>query len=178
MKLQLKNVRLAFPNLFHQDETYGKYGAQFLIDPKNPCIPELEKAIKKVAEDKWGAKAETTLKAIKSGNKCCFYDGDAKADYDGFAGNMALSAGNSIRPTVVNKDRSPVTEADGVVYGGCYVNAIVEIWAQDNQWGKRINASLSGVQFVKDGEAFSGGGVASADDFDDIEEGADAEDFV
>jgi hypothetical protein len=31
-----------------------------------------------------------------------------------------------------------------------------------------------GVQFFKDGDAFSGGGVASPDDFDDISEGADA----
>lgn len=178
MKIKLSNVRLAFPALFEADSEFGKFGAQFIIDPNSPCIKEIEKAIDKVAKDKWGAKSETTLKAIKTGNKCCFYDGDSKADYDGFAGNMALSATNKTRPTLVNKDRSQVTEADGVIYGGCYVNAIVEIWAQDNQYGKRINASLSGVQFVKDGEAFSGGGVASADDFDDIEEGADAEDFV
>lgn len=178
MKIKLSSVRLAFPALFEADSEFGKFGAQFIIDPNAPCIKEIEKAIDKVAKDKWGAKSETTLKAIKSGNKCCFYDGDSKADYDGFAGNMALSATNKKRPTLVNKDRSQVTEADGVIYGGCYVNAIVEIWAQDNQYGKRINASLSGVQFVKDGEAFSGGGVASADDFDDIEEGADAEDFV
>ena len=178
MKLTLKNVRLAFPTLFQADPAFGKFGAQFIIDPKNPCIKQVAKAIEQVAKDKWGAKAETTLKAIKSGNKCCFYDGDSKGDYDGFAGNMALSATNKTRPTTVNKDRSQVTEADGIIYGGCYVNAIVEIWAQDNQYGKRINASLGGVQFVKDGEAFSGGGVASADDFDDIEEGTDAEDFV
>ena len=40
------------------------------------------------------------------------------------------------------------------------MNAIVELWAQDNNYGKRINASLAGVQFAKDGEAFAGGTVA------------------
>jgi hypothetical protein len=48
------------------------------------------------------------------------------------------------------------------------VNASIELWCQDNNYGKRINASLRGVQFLKDGEAFAGGGVANADEFDDL----------
>jgi hypothetical protein len=48
------------------------------------------------------------------------------------------------------------------------VVAIVELWAQDNSWGKRINATLKGVQFYQDGEAFAGGVSASADDFEDL----------
>lgn len=125
-----------------------------------------------------GCQSRQHRQTAKSGNKICFIDGDAKAEYEGFEGNMALSATNRQHPTVVDKDRSPLTEADGVVYAGCYVNAVVEIWAQDNQWGKRINASLKGVQFYADGNAFAGGGVASVDDFEDISEGAEAEEFV
>jgi hypothetical protein len=71
----------------------------------------------------------------------------------------------------LNKDKSPLTEADGVVYSGCYVNGIIDLWAQNNNYGKRINATLLGVQFAGDGEAFSSGGSsASADDFDDIDD--------
>jgi hypothetical protein len=44
----------------------------------------------------------------------------------------------------------------------------VEVWAQDNQHGKRINASLLGVQFVRDGEKLAGGSTATADDFEAI----------
>lgn len=33
-------------------------------------------------------------------------------------------------------------EADGLVYSGCYVNARIELWAQDNANGKRVNAKL------------------------------------
>jgi hypothetical protein len=36
----------------------------------------------------------------------------------------------------------------------------------DNNYGKRINATLLGVQFYRDGDSFVGGGVASVDDFD------------
>jgi len=70
----------------------------------------------------------------------------------------------------LNKDKSPVVEADGVIYSGCYVNAIIDLWAQDNQFGKRINATLLGVQFAYDGDAFaSGGSGVSVDDFDDLD---------
>ena len=51
------------------------------------------------------------------------------------------------------------------------------VYAYDNK-GKGIGFSLGGVQFFKDGDAFTGGGVASTDDFDDISEGADASDLV
>ncbi|MFO6426399.1 ssDNA-binding protein [Escherichia coli] len=65
-------------------------------------------------------------------------------------------------------------------YAGCYVNAWCCISGHRTIiFGKRgLNASLGGVQFLRDGSAFAGGGVASADDFDDISEGADAEALI
>uniref|UniRef100_T1HEF4 Uncharacterized protein n=2 Tax=cellular organisms TaxID=131567 RepID=T1HEF4_RHOPR len=48
----------------------------------------------------------------------------------------------------------------------------------DNNFGKRINASLGGVQFLRDGDAFAGGGVATPDDFENMSEGADAEALI
>ena len=106
------------------------------------------------------------------------YDGDLKATYDGFAGNLYVSARNPIRPLVLNSDKSPLTEADGKPYAGCYVNVSLELWAQDNNYGKRVNATLMGVQFYCDGDAFAGGGVASEDDFDDVSNGATADDLA
>jgi hypothetical protein len=99
----------------------------------------------------------------------CLRDGD-EVEYDGYAGHMTLKASTKKRPLVVNKDKTPLTEQDGVVYSGCYVNGIIDLWAQNNQFGKRINATLLGVQFASDGEAFSSGGSsASVDDFDDLD---------
>ena len=46
------------------------------------------------------------------------------------------------------------------------------LWAQNNGYGKRINAQLDGVQFVRDGEAFGEGGI-SADAFDSFENSDD-----
>ncbi len=174
----IKNTRLAFPNLFTPDEKFGKYGAQLIIEAGSPAIAEIEAAIEAAANAKWGAKAEGILKTLRATGKVCLKDGDTKAEYEGFEGNMVLSAGNTKRPTCVNRDRTPVTEDDGVIYAGCYVNAIVSVWAQDNSFGKRVNASLDGLQFVKDGDSFGGGNVASADAFEDLSDGADADDMM
>ncbi|MNP47458.1 hypothetical protein D3C76_1415120 [compost metagenome] len=79
----------------------------------------------------------------------------------------------------MDRDRTQLTAQEGKPYSGCYVNVIVDIWAQDNSYGKRINAQLQGIQFVRDGEAFSGGGTsADASDFEEIADGADAEDLA
>jgi len=97
-------------------------------------------------------------------------DGD-DVEYDGCAGMWMVKASNGKRPTVINRDKSPITEEDEVMYAGCYVNAIIEPWFQNNDFGKRVNANLLGVQFVKDGEPLGDGGTkVGADDFDDLGE--------
>ncbi|RWA36743.1 DUF2815 family protein [Xylella fastidiosa] len=172
MKLTLKNVRLAFPVLFEPKKVNGEgeaaFSACFLIDPADPQVKALNQAIDKMANDKWGVKAAGQLKQMRMGDRVALHDGDLKASYDGFAGHLYVSARNKARPLVVDRDRTPLTAQDGRPYAGCYVNANIELWAQDNNYGKRINASLGGVQFLRDGEAFAGGGVASVEDFEDL----------
>ena len=125
-------------------------------------------AISTVAAEKWGAKADAILKTIRAADKTCLHSGDLKANYDGFEGMMYISARNPLKPSVVDTNRSPLVAEDGRPYAGCYVNAVLELWTQDNNYGKRVNATLRGVQFYKDGESFVGGGVADAEDFDDL----------
>jgi hypothetical protein len=172
MKIKLNAVRLSFPQLFEAKTVNGEgkpaFSASFLIDPKDPQVAVINNAINAVAAEKWGAKAEAMLKTIRAADKTCLHSGDLKANYDGFEGMLYVSARNAIKPLVVDTNRSPLTEQDGKPYAGCYVNVSLELWPQDNNYGKRINATLMGVQFYKDGESFVGGGVASEDDFDDL----------
>jgi hypothetical protein len=167
----LRNVRLAFPSLF-EPSSYGEgepaYSATLIMDPQQAEV--VEKALAAVAREKWGAKGDAQLKALRATGKVCLRDGDEKPDYDGFAGMMFVAARSKTRPTVVDGQRQPITERDGRIYAGCYVNASVEVWAQDNAYGKRVNATLRGIQFVRDGEAFGGGRPAAADEFDELEE--------
>jgi len=175
MKVKLSNVRLAFPELFEaksgkDGEGEPKFRASFIIDPKNPCLAAIRDAIDAVGKEKWGAKWEAVKKGIESKDHTCLHDGDNKADYDGYEGNFFVSASNKSRPLVIDADKTPLVQSDGRPYSGCYVNGSIELWAQDNSYGKRINASLRGVQFVRDGEAFAGGGAASVDEFDSVED--------
>lgn len=179
MKLKLTNVRLAFPSLFEAKTVNGEgkpaFSASLLIDPADPQVKAINAAIDATAREKWGAKTDAMLKQMRAADKVCLHDGDLKASYDGFPGMLFISARNPMRPTVLDRDRTPLVEADGKPYAGCYVNAVLELWAQDNKFGKRVNATLMGVQFAGDGDAFTGGGVADADDFDDVSSGADAD---
>lgn len=182
MRLALKNVRLAFPAIYEAKTVNGEgepaFSAVFLIEPTDPQIKTIEQGITAVAKEKFGAKAEAILKAMRAADKTCLHDGDSKAEYAGFPGNLFVSARSKSRPLVINADKSPLTAADGKPYAGCYVNASIELWAQDNSFGKRVNAQLRGVQFLRDGDAFAGGGAASEDEFDDVAEGATAGDLV
>ena len=173
MRIMLRDVRLAFPSIFQASTPKGggepAFGASFLMPKNHPQIAELNKVIDAVAKEKWGAKADAVLKAMRAADKTCLHNGDNKAEYDGFEGNLFISSRSKIRPTAYDQQRNDVSEADGVIYSGCYVDASLELWAQDNQFGKRINAQLRGVQKRRDGDAFaSGARPAAADEFDEI----------
>ena len=171
MKLTLPNSRLTFPSLFEASDFDGdgnfKYRAGLLIPKGSDNDKKIWAAVKQVAKDAWGAKYESILESIKH---------DVKGAEE-YAGCMFLNASNKARPLVIDRDKTPLVAADGRPYSGCYVNAIVTVYAYDNK-GKGIGFSLGGIQFFRDGDAFAGGGVASGEDFDSIEEGTDAGEFV
>jgi hypothetical protein len=162
-KIILKDVRLSFPSLFHKAVFNGeetKFEATFLINKATygPKIKEIKAAI--------DAMIKENLKGAKlPPDKICLKDGD-DIDYAGYAGNMSLKASSTKRPIVIDRDKSPLTEDDNKFYAGCYVNASLELWVQNNQYGKRINCNLLGVQFHKDGEPFADGVKGSLDDFE------------
>lgn len=181
MELKLTNVRGAFLALFEPkkfgggEEGSASYSGSFLIAKDDPQVKTINAAIEAAANEKWGPKAPGILKLLRSTDKVLLHDGDLKETYEGFPGNLFIASRNASRPIVLDRDKTPLTAADGKPYSGCYLNAILDVWAQDNKYGKRVNATLKGVQFVKEGDAFSGSAPASADAFDDLSEGTDAE---
>lgn len=177
MKVVLKNVRLSFPELFKakavSDGDKPAFSVTAIFPPDSPNVAALNEAFKTAATEKWASKAPDVLKALKAGDKTALHDGDAKA-YDGFAGNLYVGARNAKRPQVRDRDgTTPLIEEDGKIYAGCYANVIVDIWAQDNKYGKRLNASLLGVQFLRDGDPLAGGSTAEESDFEAIEDDFD-----
>ncbi|KAK1548916.1 hypothetical protein Q3G72_030152 [Acer saccharum] len=180
MKIVLKNVRLAFLKCWKAETVNGEgepaFSASMILPKDHPQLPAINAAILETAKAKWGAKTDAMMKQMKATDKLALHDGDTKSQYDGFEGNLFIAARTKTRPLTIGRDKAPVTEEDGVLYSGCYANVSIELWAQDNNYGKRINAQLGGIQFVKDGDAFAGGGSAADEsDFDELEEGADAD---
>lgn len=195
MKIRIQNTRIAFTQALFEakarkaDEKPA-WSSTFILEGKGDHEVEVQAAdgttadgkakfkwvkrkisqvLSDVAAQKWGAKGEAILKSIKLNNDICLRDGDAKPDYDGFPGNMFLSGRNpKTAPLVLSKNGQPVTESSGVVYAGCYVHAVLDIYAQDNDYGRRINCGIQTVMFAKDGDSFGGGGRGSADDFGDL----------
>lgn len=174
MSVIISNVRLAFPVLFDPKSVNGgaeRFSATFLFAPDHEAVLAVKKEMMAVAKGKWGEKAASVLKTLAAQNRLALHDGAEKENYAGYAGNMFINASNDERPHLVNRRNVPVTAADGVFYSGCYVNAEVGFWAQDNQFGKRINANLMGVQFFADGERLAAsGGVSGKDTFKALEE--------
>jgi hypothetical protein len=166
-KIILKNVRLSFPSLFKKavfDGKEGKYEATALLSK------EEHKAVIAKIESIIDAECKEAKIKRPTPDKLCLKDGDT-IDYAGYENCFSLKASNNKRPTVINRDKSPIVEEDDVLYAGCYVNMVVDFWVQNNGFGKRVNANLLGIQFVKDGEAFGAGSDSNvSDDFDEIDD--------
>ena len=174
MKAQIKNARLAFENTFtassFDPSQQAKFSGTFIFEPGGEAEAIIRDAMTQVARDKWGDQADRVLKDLESKDRTCLHNGDDKP-YNGFQGNMYVNASNKMRPLVLDEQRHPLTQQDGKIYNGVIVNALVDIWAQSSpQYGKRINATLLGVQFVKHAAPFSGGRAASVDDFEIVED--------
>lgn len=209
MKLKIKDARLSFPDLFEPTTVNGQgtpsYRANLLVPatddgavqaciatgttsdgkpiwgPWGPAKQVIDQAIAKLAQEKWGAKAQQILAANEGiPQKHCFIDGVKRA-YEGYQGMWALSANRAQdkgKPLVYDQFKQPLVAADGKVYSGCYVHASVELWPQDNQHGKAVRCQLNGVQFSRDGDAFSGGAPANPNDFEALAQGATADDLA
>lgn len=180
MKIKIRNVRICFcDTLFVAKDYEGnkkfRHSATFLTPIGSETARQIEDAIKTVATEKFKGKTALVLESLKlNAQKNCYLPGALKADkYDGFEGCMSLAAHRQeadLPPEVRNLKGDPCTA--GVVYAGCYVNAIVDVYAQDGT-NSGIRAGLVGVQFLRDGDAFSGS-RASDSDFEDLSAGASA----
>jgi hypothetical protein len=173
-QFKLSNVRLSFPDLFKaksvKQDDEPKYGAAFLLDKEEHAdqIKEIRELLWEMAMAGFGGKDKATELIQKGKLHMCLHEGSDK-DYDGYdKTNMFISTSSKRRPQVIAPDRSPLVEEDGKPYAGCFVNAVVRFWIQDNNFGKRINAELLGVQFAKDGEPFGAAPLNVEDAFEDL----------
>lgn len=189
--IMLKNVTLAFPAI-DVPQAIGEgapaYGGKLIIHPTEQAdlVKLLDAAILEVAREKWKDKAEDVINVLKEEKLICFHKTPYRSKktgkvYDGFEGMYHVGTrSEKVKPTAVSLTGAEITdnaEIKRVFYSGCKVHAKIELWAQDNQFGRRINSNMLGLMFAGQGTRFGGGAAAaSADEFASL--AADAADLV
>lgn len=167
-KIVLKNVRLSYEHIFQaqafDDNQTPKFSATLIIPKDHPGVAELKKALFAAGGEKYPSAFGAA--GWPKGYTCALKDGDTDTNSSGetlaaknpeYAGCYVLKADSTRRPVVVGRRRESITEADGVIYSGCYVN--VSLAAAAYEFGKvkkGVKCYLNGVQFVADGERFGG----------------------
>ena len=157
-----------------------------LYKPGSPNHVLMSDALRKVAAMGWGAQADSTLIQLKGQDRLCQHDGNiTKGGVEPYKDMLFVSASNERRPRILvtrNGQNVEIGPDDPMFpYSGCWANLLLDLWPQSpdgkpSQWGKRVNATLTGVQFLRHDEAFGGGGrIANTEEFPTVETaGADA----
>lgn len=163
MKLKLLKVRLSYAFL-GKPKAFGKnpapdadksYQATFLLGKVAHAahIKECRANAIQMLKDKYGEN-------YPKGFKLCLRDGMEREDTPGY-GESIMFISSSRREQdgpgqFVDEAVRPVLGAaiDQKFYSGCYVNATLRMWIQDNSFGKRINCEYTALQFHSDGERF------------------------
>jgi len=178
MRIKLKNVRIAYPELFNAKlngtfpDQPAKYNCRVLLDKSDPQVGIVKSGISNVATDAFKDKATLILKSLSAQDRLPIHDGDLKPDLDGHEGNYYLNLSSKSKPTVLNKNKTPATESASPFYSGCRADVILEITAYLNRQKQHcVSVELAGVMFVGDDEPLATGSVkvAKADEFDDYE---------
>jgi ssDNA-binding protein len=170
-KIKLENVRLSYPQLWTpkaiEDGKEPKFSANFLLDNEThgKLLDQVDALTDRLALDFFKKKVTLKRRPVRDGND------DSVADKDGYGDGVSfIVASSKNRPAVVDRDPTiAISEADGKIYAGCYVNAVIRLFAYDHKvGGKGVSADLKCVQFVKDGESFGAGHVDPTQEFNNI----------
>ena len=172
--VMLCNVRLSYNALFeaqdYQNNGDFAYSAKLIIPKGSEAAKAISESLLAVADETFAGKGRDVINKVKSDPaQFCLQEYDDE--------NYVLATNRKVkvgRPTIVDADRSPLTEADGKPYAGCFVNCIVRPWAMQGKGRSWIRCGLEGIQFVKDGEPFAK--RVSSSSFDDLTDqgGSDA----
>ena len=176
----LQDVRLSFPHIVEPHSAAAnapkKYSADFIMPQDHKGFASFMQQVAMIAQEKWKDNSTAVLQMIQADRKLRCFGGPAdKIDkktfkpYSGYDGNVYISANKDQMPQMIRIDGTPVDAGNTMeyqqlarkMYGGCFVNAAVRPWCQENKYGCGIRCDLIAIQFARDGEAF-GEGAADA----------------
>ena len=127
----LSNVRLSFRHLAEPqrqvNEATGKerisYNCEFLMPQDHAGFQQFMARYGAMALEKWKEHAQTVMGMIQSDRKLrCFGRGEEKVNkktfqpYDGYAGNVFITAGRDSAPQMIQPDGSPIDPANTMAF--------------------------------------------------------------
>lgn len=179
--IHISNARLSFPHIAEpqkkpkEDGTERvSYSAEFILTPNDPAWTKFHQTVNAMALEKWKEKAGPALQMIQADRKKrCFGWGQEKVNqksfkvYDGYDGNVFITAGRDKMPQIIDAQGNAVDPANTMavqaiarkMYGGCRVNAAIKPWLQENKHGLGIRCDLVAVQFFADDAPFGEGAI-------------------
>lgn len=186
--IYLSNVRLSFPHLAEPqrqvNEATGKerisYNCEFIMPQDHDGFIQFMQRYGSMVLEKWKEHAQTVMAMIQQDRKLrCFGRVEEKINkktfqpYDGYAGNVFITAGRDSQPQVIQADGQPIDPTNTMayqqltrkMYGGCRVNAAVKPWLQENKHGRGVRCDLIAVQFAGDDTPFGEGAVDASNLF-------------
>jgi len=185
-------VRLSYVHVFEprpDDDGNEKYSCSILI-PKSDkeTLRKIKEAVDAAIEQgktsKWGGKVPANLKKP-------LRDGDEeRPDDEAYAGHYFLNATSKTKPGIAKPiGKGPdgrvkfqeITDSTEV-YSGCYAKVSLNFYPFDAKGNKGVAAGLNNIVKVQDGEFLGGRASVQEDfadeDFDDVVESGDDEDFL
>lgn len=184
----LSNVRLSFPHITEPQKTKNtetgaeriSYNADFIMPENHPDFIRFMQRYYSLAQEKWKEHANTVIQMIQADRKSrCFGSGAEKVNkktfqpYDGYAGNVFITAGRDNPPQIIQADGSPIDPANTMayqqvtrkMYGGCRVNVALKPWLQQNKHGNGVRCDLVAIQFAGDDTPFGEGAIDASSMF-------------
>ena len=173
-RIYIKDVRCSYP---HLDKPWSmdpaaepKYSVTGLI-PKTADYRESVQALNKYLRE-WLAEKKQTVPQ----NRMFLRDGDETGKPE-MAGHWTVSASERDAPPLRGRYIDRATgkpeiispqDAAKIFYGGCWISLMVEPWFQNHQvGGKRLNANLRAVQFLRNDTPFGRGRITD-EEVDDV----------
>ena len=171
--IKVENVRFSYP---HLDKPYAgknksdegkaqtpKYGIVGML-PKKTHVAAKELIIE-------------AMNALMQANECPklapekkFMRNGDEQDEPVYEGHWTVSAREERAPSIRDKRGTLVTDPKAIanlIEGGYWGHILIRPWFQDNDYGKRINAGLVGVQHIRDDETFGEGRIDDSDAWTD-----------
>ena len=181
----VKDVRASYPHIFKPYEGQNddgaktaKYGIVSLMPKTKDYLPAkdlIRDHILQMIREQKLKDLPATNKFLRDGNLA------AREEYEGM---FTINASEDRRPAVRGNRRDPktgkavvLTEDDGTIYAGCWVNVLIRPWYFNGQskngksYGKRLAAGLVAVQLANTPAGMSdepfGQGRISEEDVDE-----------